>query len=108
MSVSDVAVAILLACAVAVGWLCAVGVLVMRNPFARLHYVGPAATLAPALVAAAVWLHHRSAQGCVKVGVLLVALALINPVLTHVTARAARVRQGAHADMRDSTAGGET
>ena len=44
-------------------------------------------------------LRHSSAQACVK-AVFLSAVASINPVLTHATARAARIRQAGHLDFR--------
>ncbi|HET7624098.1 MAG TPA: hypothetical protein VFM25_02445, partial [Verrucomicrobiae bacterium] len=46
--------AILLAGAIVVMGGCCVGILLMRGPMARLHYIGPAAMLAPVLVAVAV------------------------------------------------------
>lgn len=105
MTADTLAVAVLLGCAAAVGWLCAVGVLVMRGPYARLHYLGPAATLAPALVVAAVLVRHSSTQACIKGVLIFAAVLVINPVLAHVTARAARTRQAGRRDLRDSEEG---
>jgi multicomponent Na+:H+ antiporter subunit G len=107
MNAAEVTAAVLLGCAVAVEWLCCLGVLVMRNPFARLHYLGPAATLGPVLVAAAVLVRHSSAQACIKACLLLAAMLLINPVLAHATARAARVHEVGHIDAREGEQGGD-
>jgi multicomponent Na+:H+ antiporter subunit G len=68
-------------------------VLVMRDAYDRLHYTAPATTIAPLAIAAAIVLEERLSAAGIKA--LLVALALLvtNPVLTHATARAARIRQ---------------
>jgi len=70
-----------------------VGVLVMRDAYDRLHFTAPATTIAPLAIAAAIVLEERLSAAGIKA--LLVALALLvtNPVLTHATARAARIRQ---------------
>ncbi len=100
MNTAEVIEAILLAAGVAVQLLCCLGLLAMRNVFDRLHYLGPATTLGPMLLAAAVLVHHSSVQGCVKAVLLVVLLLLINPVLTHVTARAARVEEGGNLNLQ--------
>ena len=74
----------------------------MRNAFDRLHYLGPAATLGPVLLGAAVLVRHSSAQACIKAVLIVGLLLLINPVLTHVTARAARIRQVGHLGPRET------
>lgn len=102
MSASEVSIAALLAAGVLVELLCCLGLVVMRNAFDRLHYLGPAATLGPILIAAAVLVNHSSTQACVKVVLLVGLFMLINPVLTHATARAARIRETGHLDLRES------
>ncbi|HEX8134128.1 MAG TPA: monovalent cation/H(+) antiporter subunit G [Actinomycetes bacterium] len=93
MSPRGVLVAALLVVGVGVTLACCVGVLVMRDAYDRLHYTAPAATIAPLAIAAAIVLQERLSAAGIKA--LLVALALLvtNPVLTHATARAARIRQ---------------
>ena len=93
MSPRELAVVVLLAFGVGVTLLSCLGVLVMRDPYDRLHYTGPAAVLAPVAIAAAVVLEERLSAAGIKA--LLVALVLVvtNPVLGHATARAARIRQ---------------
>lgn len=101
MNAESIVVAVLLGAAVVILWLCCLGVLLFRDTFERLHCLGPAATLAPVLIVAAVLVHHSSLQACIKVVLIAGALFLISPVLTHVTARAERVRRVKHLDLRD-------
>jgi multicomponent Na+:H+ antiporter subunit G len=93
LSAAGLAVAALLALGVAVTWLSCLGVLVMRDPYDRLHYTAPASALAPVLIAAAVVVEEGLSAAGIKA--LLVALVLVgtNPVLGHATARAARIRE---------------
>ncbi len=101
MSPLSIVVAVLLAAGVAVQLLSCVGLLMMRDVYQRLHYLAPAGTLGPVLIAAAVLVHHSSAQACIK-GMLIVAVLLVvNPVVTHLTARAARIRETGELDARD-------
>ena len=105
MSLRELAVAALLVVGVAAALLSCLGVLVMRDAYDRLHYTAPAATLAPVLLAAAVVVE----EGLSAVGVkaLLVALVLVatNPVLSHATARAARIRQFGHWSVQEHEEG---
>ena len=72
--------------------LSAVGVLVMRSVYDRLHYVG-SASVGTALVCVAVTV--RESFSLIGNKTLLIAFFLIvsGPVLTHATARAARIRE---------------
>ena len=99
MSLTTVVIGVLLGAGVAVELLCCVGLLRMNNVFDRLHYLGPAATVGPALITAAVLVRHSSAQACIKAVLLFLMLLVINPVLTHATARAARIREVGHLDL---------
>jgi multicomponent Na+:H+ antiporter subunit G len=94
--------------AVAVQLMCVLGLFVARGVLDRLHFTGPAAMLAPILVAVAVVLERRFGQVGVKA--LLIALTLIvtNPVIVHATARAARIRElGAWEARPDEAAGAD-
>jgi multicomponent Na+:H+ antiporter subunit G len=93
MSPRAILVAALLVVGVGVTLACCVGVLVMRDAYDRLHYTAPATTIAPLAIAAAIVLEERLSAAGIKA--LLVALVLLvtNPVLTHATARAARIRE---------------
>jgi multicomponent Na+:H+ antiporter subunit G len=91
---------ILLTLAVVVVAASALGVALMPDAYARLHYVTPAAVLAPVLVALAVFV----TEGLdVNTGETMLALAIMiaaAPFLSHATIRAIRVRE--HGDWRGS------
>ena len=77
---------------VIVAVLLGLGVLLMRDALDRLHFTAPASTVSPVLFAVAVLVEEPLSSAGVK-SVLVALLVLITtPVLTHATARAARVR----------------
>ena len=89
----------------------ALGVLVMKDAASRLHFVTPAAVVAPALVALAVLLRQGLDENTTMTFIALFVLLAAGPYLSHATIRAIRVR--AHGDWRlhgaprgDSAAGG--
>lgn len=102
MSVCDIAAAVLLGVGVVIELLCAVGVLVMRHPFNRLHYLAPATTLGPLAIAAAVLVAESDAQAKIKSVLVAVILLATGPVLTHATARAAWTRRQVPRDLEDT------
>ncbi|MEA2508925.1 MAG: multicomponent Na+:H+ antiporter subunit [Actinomycetota bacterium] len=69
------------------------GILAMRHFYDRLHYVGPASTLGAFLIGAALVVEDALKQQGVKSILVVMLLVLISPVLTHATARAARIRE---------------
>ncbi|HEX3998542.1 MAG TPA: monovalent cation/H(+) antiporter subunit G [Pirellulales bacterium] len=93
MTGSETAVAIVLALAVIGEWLAVIGLAAMRSVYGRLHYAGLATLVGPPLIAAAVAIHHSSAEAVIKAVLTALALLIIAPVLTHATARAAHTRQ---------------
>lgn len=93
MTPRALAVAVLLILGVGVELVCCVGVLVMRDAYDKLHYTAPATTVGSLAIAAAVVVQESLSQAGVKALLVFVALLVTNPVLTHATARAARVRQ---------------
>ena len=92
----DLVVATLLFLGVVVELLCCVGLVVAKNVFDRLHFMGPACTLGPLFIAAAVVVREGFSLPGNKA--LLVAVVIIgtSPALTHATARAARSRMSGH------------
>ena len=87
-----VAIAGLLVAGVAIEVFCSLGVLAMRGAYARLHFAAPAG-LGALLVAIAVLLREGFSLIGDK-GLLLAAFVLVSsPVLAHVTARAAHIRE---------------
>ena len=75
---------------------CCVGVLVMRGVYDKLHYTAPATTLGTFAIAGAVLLRTGVVQYGIKALLVALALSLTNPVRTHATARAARIRRFGH------------
>ena len=98
MGWKDGLIAVLLGLAVLVQLGSALGLLLMPNVYDRLHFLSPATSVAPVLVAGAV----VTTEALDHQGVLSILIALfmlmLQPVLTHATARAARVRE--HGDWR--------
>jgi multisubunit Na+/H+ antiporter MnhG subunit len=70
-----------------------VGVLVMRDAYARLHFVTPAALVAPVLVALAVFVQTGLDENTGETLVALLFLVIGGPFLTHATIRAIRIRE---------------
>jgi multicomponent Na+:H+ antiporter subunit G len=98
VTVGDVFVALLLVVGVAVGLISALGVLVMRGAFDRLHYTDTAG-LGAVLISAAVAVREGlSSQIGMKAVLLAVIFLVTSPVIAHLTARAARLR--ASGDLR--------
>ncbi|HKN94898.1 MAG TPA: monovalent cation/H(+) antiporter subunit G [Thermoleophilaceae bacterium] len=92
MTVRHVAEYVLLILGVGILALSAIGVLAMRSVYDRLHYVSTA-SVGAALVCVAVTV--RESFSLIGNKTLLIAFFLLisGPVLTHATARAARVRE---------------
>jgi multicomponent Na+:H+ antiporter subunit G len=91
--VKDVIVAVLLALGVASVLLSCLGVLVMRDALDRLHFTAPAATIAPVLLAVAVLVEEPLSSAGVKAVLVALLIIVTTPVLSHATARAARIRE---------------
>jgi monovalent cation/proton antiporter MnhG/PhaG subunit len=92
----------LLAGGIAIELLCCLGMLRARNAYDRLHYLGAASTLGAALVCAAVLVNEGFDQAGDKAVLLAAILAVCGPVLTHATARAARIRAEGRFTLRDA------
>jgi len=84
---------VLLVLGVAVELACCVGVLVMGDAYDKLHYLGPATTLGPVCVAAAIVVQESFGQAGVKAILTAALLIVAGPVLAHATARAMSIRQ---------------
>ena len=71
----------------------ALGVLIMPNASARLHYVTPAAVVAPVLVMLAVFVTEGLNENTGETVVALFFMIAVAPFLSHATIRAIRVRE---------------
>jgi len=91
--VKDIFSDVLLGLAVVIVAGASLGVLLMRDSYQKLHFVTPAALVAPVLVALAVlvqmgW-YENTGETCLALFFLVVA----GPYLSHATMRAFRVRE---------------
>lgn len=84
---------VLLGLAVLVVAASALGVLTMPDAYQKLHYVTPAAVVAPVLTALAIFVQEGLDQNTGEMVVALFFLVLAGPFLSHATIRAIRVRQ---------------
>jgi multisubunit Na+/H+ antiporter MnhG subunit len=91
--IRDVFSDILLGLAVLIVLGASVGVLVMRDAHDKLHFVTPAALVAPALVALAVMVQHGVYEMTGWSFLALLFLVISGPYLSHATIRAIRVRE---------------
>jgi multisubunit Na+/H+ antiporter MnhG subunit len=72
----------------------ALGVAVMPDAAARLHYVTPVAVVAPVLVTLAVFVREGLDSNTGMTVIALVFLVAVSPFLSHATLRAIRARPG--------------
>jgi multicomponent Na+:H+ antiporter subunit G len=79
--------------AVAVVLASSVGVLVMGDVYQKLHFVTPAALVAPVLVTLAVAVHAGPTAVTVQAFLALLFMVIAGPFLSHATIRAARIRE---------------
>ncbi len=93
MIVRDVCSDVLLGLAVAVVFGASLGVLLMRDAHQKLHFVTPAALVAPALVALAVLVQVGLQENTGETCLALFFLVIGGPYLSHATMRAIRVRE---------------
>jgi monovalent cation/proton antiporter MnhG/PhaG subunit len=92
MSVRDVIVYALLGLGVGCELLACLGIVAMRGVYDRLHYIAPS-ILGAILVAAAIWVREGPSVIALQATLLGLFLLAAGPVLTHATARAARISE---------------
>jgi multisubunit Na+/H+ antiporter MnhG subunit len=84
--------------------LSALGIAVMPDAAAKLHYVTPAAVVAPVLVTLAVFVKEGLDSNTGMTVIALVFLVAVSPFLSHATLRAIRARSDGDAgDVGDGT-----
>jgi len=91
--VRDVCADVLLGLAVAIVLGASFGVLLMRDAYQKLHFVTPAALVAPVLVALAVLVQMGPQENSGETCLALFFMAIAGPYLSHATMRAIRVRE---------------
>ena len=92
MTVNEIFADVLLGLAVAVVLASALGLLVMRDVYQKLHFVTPAALVAPVLVAVAVFVQAGLTENTGETLLALLFVVIAGPYLAHATIRAARIR----------------
>ncbi len=92
MSEAQLAIDVLLVIGTLTCALSAIGVLVMKDFYERLHYMAPPATIGVGCFTLGVIIDKHLSTAGIKALLIFVVLFLMNAVLTHATARAARVR----------------
>lgn len=90
--IREVITDVLLVLATATVAAAALGVAVMPDAYARLHYVTPAAVVAPVLVTLAIFVSEGLDVNTGETVVALVFMIIAAPFLSHATIRAMRVR----------------
>jgi len=96
MSAAEWAIDVLLLASLAVTVFSCIGLTFVKGFFNRLHYLAPVSSVSITLLLAAVIVHRGWGQAAIKVFLVWFVLLLNNAVLTHATARAARVRELGH------------
>ncbi len=89
----NAASAILLSIASACALITAFGVVLSADVYRRLHFLGPTATIGVVCVTAAIVVQEGLDQAGIKTILTGVVLFFMNPVVTHITARTARIHQ---------------
>ena len=104
----DIVADVLLGLAVVTVLTASVGVLVMRDAYAKLHYVTPAALIAPVLVALAIFVQAGLSENTGETFLALAFMVIAGPYLSHATVRAIRVREKGDWRLRPEPAGGRS
>lgn len=73
--------------------LTSVGMVLLRDVYQRIQYTYPAATVGLVAVVAAIVIHKSISQAGIKTLVTGLIVFWTSPVISHATARAARVRE---------------
>ena len=89
----DIIAYVFLFLGVAVLLVSCIGLVRVQDTFDRLHMLGPASTITPAALLIYVLIEYGFAPAGIKMIVLTAALVIFGPVITHTTARAARIRE---------------
>ncbi|TMA22280.1 MAG: monovalent cation/H(+) antiporter subunit G [Deltaproteobacteria bacterium] len=88
-----IAIDVLLALAVGIALLSSIGIAVMRDPYQRIHFITPPASLSGICVVLALFLGEKQKQAGGKAVLIVFLLYFMNSVVSHATARAHFVRE---------------
>lgn len=70
-----------------------VGILLMRDVYAKLHYVTPIALVAPLTVGLAILVQSGWSVNSLQTWLAILLMVIAAPFLSHATIRAARIRE---------------
>lgn len=93
MKPSDIAVAVLLGIMVTTAFISCCALVLFRDNFQRMHYLSVVTTISTLSLLVAVVIKEGWGQATLKTILVFVVLILVNAVVTHATARAARIRE---------------
>lgn len=93
MSTREILADALLGVAVVIVLASSIGILVMRDTYQKLHFVTPAALVAPVAVGLAILAQSGLTEDTAETALALVFIVIAGPFLTHATIRAARIRE---------------
>ncbi len=88
-----IAIEVLLGAAVLVTLLSVLGMIRMRDPYQRMHYLGPPASLSAAFITLAIFLQRGFKPEACKAFFATLVLICMNSVVTHAAARAFRIAE---------------
>jgi monovalent cation/proton antiporter MnhG/PhaG subunit len=91
-----IAIDVLIAAAVLVALLSVLGMLRMRDPYQRMHYISAPAALSPLFITIAIFLQDGLKPESFKALVTTFVLIGMNTVVTHAAARAFRMAETEH------------
>jgi monovalent cation/proton antiporter MnhG/PhaG subunit len=69
------------------------GLLLFHDLYQQIHFLAPASLIGATAIPTAVVVHEGFSQAGTKAILIAILLSLANPVLSHATARAARIRR---------------
>ncbi len=98
----SVPAALFLFAGVAVEIACCLGLLLSRNVYARIHFMGPATIVAPVCIAVAVLIAEGLGQASIKAMIIALILIVTSPILSHATARMAYAAERDREHLRKS------
>jgi multicomponent Na+:H+ antiporter subunit G len=93
MSFNEIIVCVLLVIGVAGFAMTSIGLLLSGDLYDQIHFLAPGSLIGVIAIPAAVLLHDGFSQAGVKAILIAILLFVSNPVLSHTTARAGRVRR---------------
>jgi len=93
MNPANILICALLALGLLSFLLTALGILFILDFYEKIHFLAPGSLIGAVAIPAAVVVHEGLSQAGVKAILIAILLGFANPVLSHATARAGRIRR---------------